>query len=121
MIAQVVNPRVFKNVYYISLANLAGGNRTFEEAFKWTHPDVDIDKVRSPSKCPQTFSETEPTLLLIDEGQVGICKNLSFRGIIKRIMVGSKPHLRIIVVSTWDNDVVVEGGQIHVTHVAFKA
>ena len=119
LIAHVINPRIFKNVYYISLVDFGLGNRTLEEVFKAAHPDVDLAKVSSPPKCPGTRPETRPTLLLVDEGQVGLSKDLSLWGILKGALGGFNPHLRIIVVSAWSSNVVFEGTESFATHVGF--
>ena len=68
-----INPEIFENVYYISLVDLDSDNRTFEEVLEAAYPGVDLAKVRSPPKCLGTHLETRPTLLLVDERQVGFC------------------------------------------------
>jgi hypothetical protein len=116
LVAQVIYPEIFENVYYISLADLGSGNKTFEELWNETHPGVDLTNVCSLPKYPGTHSEPRPTLL-VDEGQVAFSKDLSLWGTLKGVMAGSKKHPRIIVVSA--SDAMVEGGHSYSTPVGF--
>ncbi|KAG0563070.1 hypothetical protein M758_8G001700 [Ceratodon purpureus] len=121
LVGRVVTPDMFKDVYYISLADL--GEKTFEELWNKTHPGVDIDEIRSPtknSKNPESSSE-RPTLLLVDEGQAAFAKDLSLWPTLKVVAGGLKEHLRIIVVSAWGSNNVVEAGHLSSTPVEFTA
>ena len=66
LIALANSPSVFENVYYISLAALAGSGRTFESLWIEWHPRVGLDEIRSPPKDKKT-SRRRPNLILVDE------------------------------------------------------
>lgn len=107
LVAQMITPEIFENVYYISLAELSGCGKSFESLSAQWHPGVNFDGIRSPPKCTGTHSERRPNLLLVDEGQVAFDMNLTLWGTLKSVMGGLKPHLRMIVVSAWGSAIAV--------------
>ncbi|KAG0580761.1 hypothetical protein KC19_4G197300 [Ceratodon purpureus] len=102
LVAQIITPTIFENVYYISLAEVSG--KTFESLWAEWYPGINLTGIRSPPKCTGTNPERRPNLLLVDEGQAGIHMNLTLWGTLKSVMGGFKPHLRMIVVSAWGSE-----------------
>ena len=117
LIALVNAPDIFENVYYISLATLAG--KTFESLWAEWHPGVGLDEIRSPPKDKKT-SRRRPNLILVDEGQAAFDDtDLTLWGMLKAVMGGMNDHLRFIVVSAWGSSTVFHGAKAFPTPVHF--
>ncbi|KAG0605270.1 hypothetical protein M758_9G044700 [Ceratodon purpureus] len=113
LIVQVNTRNMFEDVYYISLVDLSGSERTFESLWTEWHRGVDLNEIRSPK------DSTRPYLILVDEGQAAFNMKLTIWGTLKNIVGGHKKNLRMIVVSAWGSEIVSEDGKMVLTPVSF--